>query len=497
MAGIRKQAIISSILIYLGTAIGAVNTYFFIKNGSFTGVQYGLTRFYTDLGQNFFIFASLGVIPVLYKFFPYFKDNLSNKENDLFGRSLMQSLIGFVIVVIAAIILEPLFIQKFSNRSPLALEYYFWVLPYAFGMLMFSLLEGYAWALQKTIVSNFLRETGIRLFTLVFILLYYFGIISFHVFMILFSMLYLLIAICLLIYLMKIGQLHFTFRKSRVTKKFRTKMLSMQALVFGGIVITTLGQTIDGFIIASLLGLEPAGIYTLALYASNLIQIPQRSMQSIATGVLSRKWKDKDLSDIARIYQRSSINLLILSFFLFGNMWLNIRDGLDVLNIQDQYAAGIPLVLIFGIIRIIDGGTGVNSQIIGTSTFWRFEFLSGVVMLALRIPLSYILVKEIGIVGTAYSDLISLTVYNFIRFEFLRRKFSMQPFTKETVFTIILSFAAFFAAYFIGVNMNGWTAIMLRSLIFSVIMVAGVFALKLTPDALQLLEVGRNKFKKR
>lgn len=493
MAGIRKQAIISSILVYMGTLIGAVNTYFFVKNGSFTEIQYGLTRFYSDLGQNFFIFASLGVIPVLYKFFPYFADNLGKKENDLFGRSLMKSLFGFAAVLIAAVILEPLFIRKFSNRSPLALDYYFWVLPYALGMLLFSLLEGYAWALQKTIVSNFLRETGMRIFTLIFILLYYFGLISFHVFMILFSMLYLLIGLCLLIYLVKTGQLHITFRKSRVSRKYGKKMQSMQILVFGGIIITTLGQTIDGFIIASLLGLGPTGIYTLALYASNLIQIPQRSIQSIATGVLSRKWKDKELTDIARIYQRSSINLLILSLFLFGNMWLNIRDGLDVLNIQDQYAAGIPLVLIFGIIRIIDGGTGVNSQIIGTSTFWRFEFLSGVIMLALRIPLSYIFIKEFGIVGSAYSDLISLGIYNYIRFEFLRRKFKMQPFTKETVFSLILAFAAFFIAYFAGGNLGGWTAIILRSVLFSGIMIAGVFALKLTPDAFQLLELGRKK----
>lgn len=496
MAGIRKEAIISSILVYMGTAIGALNTYFFVKNGSFTEIQYGLTRFYSDLGQNFFIFASLGVIPVLYKFFPYFKDNLSNKNNDLFGRSLLQALVGFIIVIGGAILLEPLFVLKFSNRSPLALDYYFWVLPYAFGMLLFSLLEGYAWAVQRTIVSNFLRETGMRIFTLLFILLYYFGFISFHVFMILFSMLYLLIGICLLIYLIKIGELHITFKKSRVTEKYGKKMMSMQMLVFGGILITTLGQTIDGFIIASLLGLGPTGVYTLALYASNLIQIPQRSMQSIATGVLSRNWKDKNLSEIARIYQRSSINLLILSLFLFGNMWLNIRDGVNVLNIQDQYAAGIPLVLIFGIIRIIDGGTGVTAQIIGTSTYWRFEFFSGVIMLALRIPLSYIFVKEFGIIGSAYSDLISLGIYNFIRFEFLRRKFKMQPFTKETVYTIIMAFAGFFIAYWVGSGMAGWTAIIVRSVIFSAIMIAGVFALKLTPDAFQLLEIGKNKLKR-
>ena len=345
-------------------------------------------------------------------------------------------------------------------------------------------------------MSNFLRETGLRVFTLLFILLYYFGYISFHYFMILFSLLYLLVAICLMIYLIRSGHLHLNFKASRVTKKFRKKMVSMQLLIFGGIIITTIGQTIDGLIIASLLGLEDTGIYTLALYMSNLIQIPQRSIQSIATGVLVRKWKDKDYSEIARIYQRSSINMLLMSLFIFGNMWLNLSDALNVFHIQDQYAAGIPLVLVFGIIRIIDGGTGVNAQIIGTSIFWRFEFLSGVIMLALRIPLSYIFVKEYGIIGSAYSDLISLTIYNFIRFEYLRRKFGMQPFNNKTAYTLIITVAAYFIVYFLFRNMSGWTAIISRSLLFSGILVAAVFLFKLTPDAIQLYDIGKKRLRR-
>lgn len=270
----------------------------------------------------------------------------------------------------------------------------------------------------------------------------------------------------------------------------------MQGLIFGGIIITTIGSTIDGLIIASLLGLEPTGVYTLALYAANLIQIPQRSMQSIATGVLVRMWKDKNYAEILRIYQRSSINMLLISIFIFGNIWLNVRDGLNLVNIQDTYASGIGLLFIFGIIRIIDAGTGVNAQVIGASNYWRFEFLSGVVMLAIRIPLSYIFVKNFGIIGTAYSDLISLTVYNFIRFEFLRRKFNMQPFSLKTLYSIVCGLAAFFIAFFLFKNMHNWQALFLRSIIFSALLGASVFIFKLSPDAMQLVGVAKNRLQK-
>ncbi|MEP7318290.1 MAG: oligosaccharide flippase family protein [Panacibacter sp.] len=492
MSGIRKQAIVSSILVYIGTGIGAINTYFYVS--LFTKDEYGLTKLFYDVGLNFYIFASLGAIPVLYKFYPYYKDNLEDKQNDLLGRSLIISGIGFILVCIAAYFAEPLIIQKFAAHSNIFINYYFWVLPFAFGLLLFSLLEGYAWVVRKSVISNFLRETGLRLFTLVFILLYWGGLITFHTFMILFSTLFLIIALILLAYFMRRGQVHFTLKKSRVTKKYKKKMFGMQALIFGGIIITTLGQTIDTFVIASLLGTADAGIYTLSLYMSNLIQIPQRSIQSIATGILARNWKDKNYADIIRIYQRSSINMLIISIFIFGNMWLNIADGLTVLNLFDKYKEGIPLILVFGIIRVIDAGTGVNSQIIGTSNFWRFEFLSGVVMLALRIPLSYFLVKSYGIVGSAYSDLISLTVYNFIRYEFLRRKFGMQPFSSKTFYSLILAFAAYFSAYFLLQHQSGWLAIILRSAIFSGIIAGGVFLFKLTPDALQIYDNIKKRF---
>lgn len=489
MSGIRKQAITSSILVYIGVLFGLVNNYFFVKDGSFLPEQYGLTRLFSDVGQNFFIFASLGSIPVLYKFFPYYQDNLKEHENDLIGRTLIITFIGFIIVAIAGYFLEPLFILKFSNRSPLFVQYYFWVFPFAFGLLFFSLLEGYAWALQKTILSNFLRETALRILTTIIILLYYFKWIDFHEFMICFSCLYIIIAGTLLLYLVRSGHLHFNFKSSRVTKKFYKKMLTMQSLIFGGIIITTIGNSIDGLIIASLLGLEPTGIYTLALYAANLIQIPQRSIQSIATGVLVRLWKDKNYDEIFRIYQRSSINMLLVALFIFGNIWLNVQDGLNLAKIQDTYAAGIGLLFIFGMIRIIDCGTGVNAQVIGASNFWRFEFLSGVVMLAIRIPLSYIFIKNYGIIGSAYSDLFSLTVYNFIRFEFLRRKFKMQPFTGKTVLAIVCCLAAYFITYFLFTHLHSWLALFLRSLVFSSLIIASVFLFKLSPDAMQLVGV--------
>jgi O-antigen/teichoic acid export membrane protein len=493
MSGIRKQTIQSSIIVYFGFLVGAFNMYLYTRNGSFTSDQFGLTRLFFDFAQNIFAFASLGTIHVLYKFYPYYKDNLPDKKNDLLTWVFVASLIGFILITVAGIAFEPYVVRKFGARSTLFLDFYYLIFPFSLGYLFFAILEGYSWALQKTVITNSLKETVMRIITTVFILLYYFKLISFAQFMYLFSAVFLIIAIMLAVYLWRIHQLNITFTISRVTKKFLKKMMGLQFFVFGGICLNAVAITISGILIASKMGLAATAVFSLASYVANLIEIPQRSLTSISTGVLSRAWKNKDFATINRVYHRSSINMLLLSVFIFGNVWLNVEQGIHLLQIQNVYAAGLGVVFVLGIAKIIDAGTGVNSVIIVTSTLWKFEFYTSVVLLSLRIPLAYILLQRYGIIGPAYAELISQVVYNFIRYEFLRRKFKMQPFNNETIYALLLSVLAIVITYLLFHSMNNWSGIFIRSGLFSALLIGGIFLLKLTPDAMQLVGVAKTR----
>lgn len=491
---IRKQSIYSSLLVYMGVGVGALNTYFFVRNGSFSAEQYALTRLFFDIGNNIYVLSCLGVIAVLYKFYPYYKDNLPENKNDLLGRSLAMVSIGFVLTCLLGFVFEPLVIRKFSGNAPILVNYYQWIFVFACGLLYYSVLEGYMWALQQTVLTNFLRETGMRLITFILIVLYLFHWIDFHLFIVFFSFLYVVLAATLAIFLYKRGMLKLVLTPSVATRKYKKKMLGMQALIYGGTVITTIGQTIAGITIASLKGMEQTAIFSLALYASNLIQIPQRSIQSIATGVLVRAWKDKNFPEINRIYQRSCINMLLLAIIIFGNVWLNAADGLQVFDIQEDYALGIRAMFVLGILRIIDAGTGLNGTLIATSNFWKFEFLSGAILLFLLIPLNLFFVRKYGFLGSAYAELIAFTAYNIIRFEYIRRRFNMQPFTYKTIYTILAGSLAFAGVYFLLNSGHGWSAMFLRSILFSSLMLTAIFLLKLTPDAFQLWDIFKHKW---
>ena len=501
MGSIRKQTIISSILVYFGFFIGAINIFFYTKignnHGAFTAEQFGLTRIFFDYAQNMYAFSSLGIIPIIYKFYPYYKDNLEEHEIDLMSWAMVTALFGFILILIAGFYFEPLFIKQFSVRSKLIVDYYYWMFPFAMGMLFFSVIEGFCWGIQKTVISNFLKETGLRIFTLGLILLFYFKLISFDSFIKIFAFLYLTIFFILAIYLYRTKRLHFPFKMSRVTKKFKKKIIGMQSLIFGGTLIASVAATIDSFIIAKFMGLAVVAVFGLAQYAANLVQVPQRTIQSISAGVLSRAWKDKNMTEIERIYQRSCINLLLIALFIFGNLWLNVYQGIQVLHIQKEYEGGMGVIFILGMVRIIDAGTGLNNMVINTSTYWKFDFYSGIILLALRLPLTYFLIKNFGIIGSAFAELAAFGTYNFIRYEFLRRKFQMQPFNSKTIYAILLGLISYGISYFLFNKISGWLGIILRTLVFSALFSLSIIYWKITPDAGQLIVGLQERFKKK
>lgn len=497
MGDIRKQSISSSVLIYFGFAFGALNTYLFTKQGFFEPSQYGLTQAMVSLNLVFYSFACLGMTSVMGRFYPYYYDSLKENENDLLTLALTVSMAGFVLVVIGGFILKPFFIQKFLTNSPGLVDYYFWLFPFTFFYLVFSILEAHSSIYKKTVFPNFLREGVVRICTTLLIFLYIFKIISFDLFIKLFACTYGTTALLLYFFLRKNGQVKLVFKISDVTRKKGKEMAQFVSYVFIGIVIFTLAQQIDSISIASQLGEAQVGIYSLSVYIATVVQVPQRGMVAIATPYMAQAWKDENYTEIQRIYFRSSINLLLISFFIFGNIWLNIDDAYQVFGFNKAYQSGKYVVLLLGITKIIDMGTGVNSQLLYTSPSWKFEFYAGVLLLALALPLNYFLVKQFGIIGAAYSNLISVSVYNGIRILFIYKKYKMQPFNTKTIVTIVTSLGVYLAAYYLTQSFNGFAGMIIRSVIFSTIFIALAYALNLSPDLKPLLELLKAKLKRR
>jgi len=496
MSDIRRQSILSSGIIYLGFALGFLNTYLFTRQGGFTQSEYGLYGTFMGVANIINSFANLGMQAYILKFYPYYQDNLKVRDNDMLTWAFVTSIFGFIMVLAAGIIFKDLVVRKFSEHSPDFVKYYAWVFPLGFGLTMYSILEAYAWQLKKSVLTSFLREMLFRIITSVLAIFFFLHWISnFGLFIRLFSLTYILLALILLAILIRKGEIHLTLRISRVSKKFYRKIVLLSSFIWSGGLIQNVAVVFDLIVISAVIpnGLAWAGIFSLAQNIASLIQAPQRGIIAASISHLSRAWKDKDMARIQRIYQRSSINQLIFASGIFVLIWLNFIDGVKNFHLQSAYDQAKPVFLFLGLWRIIDMGTGVNSQIIGTSTLWRFEFFTGMILLAITLPLNYVLAKKMGVVGPAIATLISYTIYNAIRYIFLLKKFGLQPFNYKTGLTLLLAFAGYYCSYIIFRNIHGFAAMALRSLLFLIIYGGGTLLLKLSPDVMPVWNTLKKK----
>jgi O-antigen/teichoic acid export membrane protein len=491
MGIIQKQGVKSSFFIMIGFLIGAVNLLvlfplFFSKNDQ------GLVRAMLDIGATLSVFCTLGTLPVIYNFYPFYNHYLGPKKNELPFITLIINLIGFGILLIIGWQQKDFIIRKLG-KSPSLAQYFNYVYPYAFFLLIFYWLEAFAWGLRKGVYSNFLRETLIRILTTLLIIAFGLKYIDLTVFLTLFSLLYVIPSLLLLINLIQSKQFSFkSLQISSVTRRLKGKMFSFALFVFAGQFFNLLARTNDTFLIVGLRGLNDAAIFAIATYVSAILEIPQRSLNSISIPVLATSWKNKDFANIKHIYHKSVSNLLAIGLLLFGLIWLNTDNLVNFLNwVSNKEAGGYDaiskLIFILGLAKLIDLATGVNSQIIGTSNFWKFDFFTNLFYILLSLPLNYYLIKNYNLEGLAYSNLIALCLYNSIRFLFLYKKFKLQPYTYKHGLFLVLSIGLILLVHQIPSVNNIVANIFLQSSVFGISFYLLVSWMNPAPEALEIV----------
>lgn len=484
MSTIRKTGIITTIFIYVGFLLGALNTFLYFK--FFRPEQVGLTRIFLDVAVLLSSFTLLGSNTVVTKFYPYYRSHHKEQKSELLTLAFTIAISGFLILLAAHTILEPLIIRKFSAKSPLLVNYFFLVYPLTFFLTMFQVLEAQTWNLQKAPLANFLKEVLFRLLNTILILLFIGGMISFPVYAHLFSWQYAAIFLVLLVYLMYTGELNMSFRISTLTKRLWKKMLPYALFILGGNVITILSTTLDSIIISSFSGLDYAAVFMISSYIASIIVVPQRTAVSIASPIISMAWKEKDMPKLLSVYRKTSLNLLIASTFIFTIIWLNYDDLFRLVNPDPIYLLGKPVVLALGAYQIIEMGTGLNSSIIINSRRWKFELYSNIILLACTLPITYFFIKEFGMIGAACATLLSRTIFNGLRFGFLWKVYDMQPFTLKTLLALFIPAAVYAALYFTVNLQNPLLNMFVRTTLFVGIYAFLILQLNVSEDVQQV-----------
>lgn len=497
MSTIRRQSILSLLFIYAGFLIGALNVLYLFPT-YFTAEEFGLTRLLLELSLLLSTLGTMGMIPVSYKFFPFHKRYLKDEKNDLSFVTFMAVLAGLLLMLLLLYTCKPIIIRKFGYRSPLFIDYYDLIYPLTIGLTLFSFFEVYAWIIGKTYVSNFLKEFLFRLMSTILITLWITGMLKgFDQFANLFSLTYLPPLFLLIFYIWQSKQVPFHVGVSSVTKRLGGKMAGFGLAFLASSALNAIAKTNDSIILASqsTQGLTDTAVFNIATYLITLMEVPQRSLISSVTPQIAIAWKDKNMERLNTIYKKTALNLLIMGLALISIIWLNI-DAL-VFILGPTYTPIVRLIIILGIAKIIDMGTGMNSQILMLSKHWKIDLFSNMLFVISTLALNYNLTRKIGIMGPAYGGLISIIFFNLIRFLAIWKYYKLQPFSLDNLKILVASILILLLIEFIPIPGNSIVVSIIKSVLF--VLIYGFFILKtkISPDITDLVDKLKARFSKK
>lgn len=486
MGIIKKQSIQSTFYNYLGVGLGFLNVVILLPI-LLTEEQVGLFSFLNSFSAIFAGLCTLGIPLISIKIFPRLKDE-SSSHNGYFSFLLLATLLGSVLgVAIFWSAGDWLISEKNSARTfvPFALTFTVLLIFRVFA----KNFDSYIRMLMKTVLGTFLENFLLKL--VVFIALAYYWKIHEYSFTILFFI------YAFALSLPGIVSIGYVFIKGHVnlkigafnkaSKGWRKEILTLS--VYG--LLGTLGSIIilevDTVMVGNMIGLKQTAIYKTAFFFGLFCSIPARALRRISVVVIAEAWEKNDLSTIKDIYHKSSLTLFLFGAYLFLGVWVNIDYVLQLL--PESYAAGKMVILIIGIAQLVDLVSGVNTEIIASSPYYKYTTYFIAVLIVLVIILNYLLIPVFGIEGAALASLISLIVYNLLKFTFLRQKLSYQPLNyKVLVILLIAGLSLAVITYALPVFENIYLGILITGSTLTVLYWIPIYLLKVSPDVNETID---------
>jgi O-antigen/teichoic acid export membrane protein len=447
MGIIQRDAFRTMIISYLGLVLGYLNKgvlFVFILSTD----QIGLINLLISIGLLFAQFSSLGVVNTSWKFFPYFR----NKERNNYGfLKLVVSiaLIGSVLTTLLAIFFSDSVTSFYRENSSEFIAYYYWVIPIGIANVFYLLFENYLRGLYKNVFPAFVYEILLRLIVTGLLFALYFKTISFDEFLIGNSLSFLIPLLLLVIYLIRLGEIKSFRTKIQIPKRFKFILIKYGLYSYTNSLGAMVVSTLDVAMIASMIGLSGAGVYSTVIYLTSALQVPFRSIIRVSIPFVSLYWKERRMKDMSDLYKDVSTMSLIIGGYLFAVVWASRIELFSFL--PEEFAEGIMVFLFLMIGKLFDMYTGINAMILNTSKKYRVDILFTFIMIILVGVLNYILIPYYGIAGAAISTMLAMIVYNLLRLFFVWYNFKVHPFQMNQIPIIGLILATIALGEFIPV----------------------------------------------
>ncbi len=478
MGVIQKQGLLNTVVTYSGVVIGFVSL-LFIQPQLLTSSELGLIRILLAFATIVATVMPLGVGNINTKFFPHFR-NKEKKHFGYFGLMLLFLLVGFLICASLILVFKGEIIEIYSEQSPLFVNYFYLAIPFALIIACVAILNTYVSSLYKTVAVTFWDSIMNKILFVAVIILYYFGFLSFDLFVFSFVGLYALQVLFLLIYAIVSDSVSLKINFPKV-KSVGLKSMVKYGLLLSLASISSSGlKFIDTVMIGAFLELDFVGVFTVTSFIALIIDIPLVSLEKISNVQIAKFWVENNIEGIKSIYKKSVKYLMLIGGLLLIGILLNIEDMLSFL--PQEYANAKNVTIIASIGAFINVSTGLNNAVLFNSNNYVYGTYLLLLLLVLAVINNLIFIPLWGIEGAAFASAFSVVIYNLIKFIIIKIKFQMQPYDLNALKILLIISITFVIGYLLPSFDFTIFSMIFRSVIVSVLYVFLVYLLKIVPE---------------
>ena len=462
MGIVLNQSLKNTIITYLGFGIGAINTLYLYP--VFLGdTYYAVTGYILSCANVIMPLFAIGMQNTLVKFYSQYESDVE-RSRFLSFTVLFPLLLCIPLILLGLIFFDDI-LMFVSKKNPVVKDF-IWLIPFI-GLCMAYFEIFYAWARvhMHSVFGNFVKEVGLRLFSLFALIGVYYKWITVVEFVYVTAGIYFLALIITMGYAFYIKEPDFQFA---IPHNVKNIMEYTFYIILSGSVANLLLDG-DKIMLNQYMIIENIAYYSVATYIALVISVPSRAMHQIVYPITARLMHDNKHDELNDLYKKTSINLQVVGGFVMLGIFVNINQLYEM--VPKEYSGGILVVFMIGLSKYFDLILGNNNAIIFNTKYYRAVLFLGVFLVAVAIGLNMIFIPIYGIMGSAFATLLSITLYSIAKLLFVVKRLHLYPFTIQTIYSLSITFFLFLLFYFWEFPFNPIIAIGLKSVLVTVLYV--------------------------
>lgn len=463
MGVVIRQSIKVTIINTIGSIIGALSVLFIYPLKIET---YGLSQAILNFSLFLMPFISFGTIPIVLKFF-----NKRQKSSNIIIviAAALTVLFGLIFLVLFLVFLRPNVssLNVLHLKTQLIEEYGWNIVGITFLMVLNSILISQSYNYERASIPNLLNNVSLKIFLPIVIISNYFGFVSQAQIPSLILYFHFTIFVILFFYVKKLGGIPSDF-KALSQKEVALSSVVKASTIYGLTNLAgALATKIDVISIVGLQSLTDVGKYSLPFFMASLIEIPLGGISSISSSFIVQHLVNHEYKELDLLLKKASNSLFLVGSFIFIILFSIFEDLVNLSSNPAIFQSGFYIFIIIGLSKLIDMVFSLNNYALSYSKYYTYNIYFVSIISILNLFLTYYFTKNYGIVGTSFSILITVTVYNCMKFAFLKYKLNLNPFTKSTLKLIFIFLLLLTLSYFVNLNFSPLINIFCRGVLFS------------------------------